>query len=228
MRKPSMRAKWRSSISAYRSVLKNVLDTADIVRDGDVSTARRMLFPETLDPIAADRRDIVGQQQPTSVEPVACGWTKVASHPCSRILTPAPPNVADYPLIAFLKLSLLVLKDSVDAPLRECWLAFPRCQDGQRQLNHGLGLLLYEVVGRLRIRNVITLQVGSESFAPQNQSLPAYSFRNERQALRGGRVPSLHRSFKRLLVVHCDKEFVYIFGKRMQLCLAAHHLDFTG
>ena len=29
-----MRAKWRSSLSAYRSVLENVLDTADIVRDG--------------------------------------------------------------------------------------------------------------------------------------------------------------------------------------------------
>src|SRR3954467_14042564 len=32
-RKPSTRAKWRSSMSAYRSVLENVLDTADIVRD---------------------------------------------------------------------------------------------------------------------------------------------------------------------------------------------------
>jgi|tagenome__1003787_1003787.scaffolds.fasta_scaffold20986322_2 hypothetical protein len=31
------RAKWRTSMSAYRSVLENVLDTADIVRDGDVS-----------------------------------------------------------------------------------------------------------------------------------------------------------------------------------------------
>ena len=37
-RKPSTRAKWRSSLSAYRSVLEHVLDTADIVRDGDVST----------------------------------------------------------------------------------------------------------------------------------------------------------------------------------------------
>jgi len=32
------RAKWRSSMSAYRTVLENVLDTADIVRDGDFST----------------------------------------------------------------------------------------------------------------------------------------------------------------------------------------------
>src|SRR3954447_14329273 len=31
------RGKWRSSLSAYKSVLQNVLDTADIVRDGDVS-----------------------------------------------------------------------------------------------------------------------------------------------------------------------------------------------
>jgi hypothetical protein len=37
-RKPSTRAKWRSSMSAYRSALENVLDTADIVRDGDLST----------------------------------------------------------------------------------------------------------------------------------------------------------------------------------------------
>ena len=36
-RKPSTRAKWRSSTSAYASVLENVLDTADIVRDGDVT-----------------------------------------------------------------------------------------------------------------------------------------------------------------------------------------------
>src|SRR5262249_37828672 len=35
--KPSTRAKWRSSTSAYGSVLKIVLDTADIVRDGDIS-----------------------------------------------------------------------------------------------------------------------------------------------------------------------------------------------
>jgi hypothetical protein len=33
-RKTTKRAKWRSSLSAYRSVLENVLDTADIVRDG--------------------------------------------------------------------------------------------------------------------------------------------------------------------------------------------------
>src|SRR4051812_3079513 len=32
------RAKWRSSLSAYRSVLQNVLDTADIVRDGDITS----------------------------------------------------------------------------------------------------------------------------------------------------------------------------------------------
>jgi len=37
-RKPSMRAKWRSSMSACRSVAQNVLDTADIVRDRDFST----------------------------------------------------------------------------------------------------------------------------------------------------------------------------------------------
>jgi len=33
-RKPTERAKWRSSTSAYGSALQNVLDTADIVRDG--------------------------------------------------------------------------------------------------------------------------------------------------------------------------------------------------
>jgi hypothetical protein len=33
-RKPSLRAKWRSSMSACSGVLKRVLDTADIVRDG--------------------------------------------------------------------------------------------------------------------------------------------------------------------------------------------------
>jgi len=32
-RKPTERAKWRSSMSAYRSVRQNVLDTADIVRE---------------------------------------------------------------------------------------------------------------------------------------------------------------------------------------------------
>jgi len=36
-RKPTKRAKWRSSTSAYASVLENVLDTADIVRDPDVT-----------------------------------------------------------------------------------------------------------------------------------------------------------------------------------------------
>ena len=36
-RKPTKRAKWRSSMSAYTSVAQNVLDTADIVRDGDFS-----------------------------------------------------------------------------------------------------------------------------------------------------------------------------------------------
>src|SRR5437763_2165515 len=34
--KPSTRAKWRSSMSTCRSVLENVLDTADIVRDRDL------------------------------------------------------------------------------------------------------------------------------------------------------------------------------------------------
>src|SRR3954471_11788468 len=37
------RAKWRSSLSAYRSVLQNVLDTADIVRDGYVSPTTSVL-----------------------------------------------------------------------------------------------------------------------------------------------------------------------------------------
>jgi hypothetical protein len=36
----STRAKWRSSLSRCSSVLENVLDTADIVRDGDVTTVR--------------------------------------------------------------------------------------------------------------------------------------------------------------------------------------------
>ena len=35
--KPSARAKWRSSMSARWSLLKNVLDSADIVRDRDLS-----------------------------------------------------------------------------------------------------------------------------------------------------------------------------------------------
>ncbi len=38
MRKPITGAKWRSSQSARRSALENVLDTADIVRDGDLPT----------------------------------------------------------------------------------------------------------------------------------------------------------------------------------------------
>src|SRR3954465_5751034 len=37
------RAKWCSSLSAYRSVLQNVLDTADIVRDRDVSPTTSVL-----------------------------------------------------------------------------------------------------------------------------------------------------------------------------------------
>src|SRR3954447_4251848 len=37
------RAKWRSSMSAYRSVLENVLDTADIVKDRDVSPTTSVL-----------------------------------------------------------------------------------------------------------------------------------------------------------------------------------------
>jgi hypothetical protein len=37
-RKPTDRAKWRSSLSAYTSVLENCLTAADIVRDGDLST----------------------------------------------------------------------------------------------------------------------------------------------------------------------------------------------
>jgi hypothetical protein len=37
----STRAKWRSSLSACRSVLRIVLDTADIVRDGDISPLKR-------------------------------------------------------------------------------------------------------------------------------------------------------------------------------------------
>ena len=41
--KPSPRAKWRSSLSAYRSVFKNVLDTADIVRDGDFSPTTNLV-----------------------------------------------------------------------------------------------------------------------------------------------------------------------------------------
>jgi len=36
-RKSATRAKWRSSMSAHRSVPDNVLDTADIVRDRDFS-----------------------------------------------------------------------------------------------------------------------------------------------------------------------------------------------
>jgi len=43
-RKPSTRAKWRSSRSACRSVAQNALDSADIVRDGDFSV--RMVFEQ--------------------------------------------------------------------------------------------------------------------------------------------------------------------------------------
>ena len=38
-RKATKRAKWRSSMSAYTSVLQNMLDTADIVRDRDITPA---------------------------------------------------------------------------------------------------------------------------------------------------------------------------------------------
>jgi hypothetical protein len=37
MRKPTTRAEWRSTQSAYRSVSQKAFDTADIVRDGDLS-----------------------------------------------------------------------------------------------------------------------------------------------------------------------------------------------
>ena len=37
-RKPTKRAKWRSSMSAYRSVAQKLVDTADIVRDRDFAT----------------------------------------------------------------------------------------------------------------------------------------------------------------------------------------------
>jgi hypothetical protein len=36
-RKPTDRAKWRSSLSECRGVRNKVLDSADIVRDGDFS-----------------------------------------------------------------------------------------------------------------------------------------------------------------------------------------------
>jgi len=36
--------KWRSFLSARRSVLEEVLDTADIVRDRDVTPTERLLL----------------------------------------------------------------------------------------------------------------------------------------------------------------------------------------
>src|SRR5215467_8757577 len=45
--KPSTRAKWRSSGSACRSVFKNMLDTADIVRDRDVTPTMQNASPES-------------------------------------------------------------------------------------------------------------------------------------------------------------------------------------
>ena len=43
-----------------------------------------------------------------------------------------PPDIADDPLIALLKFSLLILKDTVDTSLRECWPSFPCGQGGKR------------------------------------------------------------------------------------------------
>jgi hypothetical protein len=40
-RKPTDRAKWRSSLSECRGVRNKVLDSADIVRDGDFSPIMR-------------------------------------------------------------------------------------------------------------------------------------------------------------------------------------------
>src|SRR5208283_1721717 len=42
-RKPTKRAKWRSSMSADRSVVQNVLDTTDIVRDRDFSPVEQRI-----------------------------------------------------------------------------------------------------------------------------------------------------------------------------------------
>jgi len=103
--------------------------------------------------------------------------------------------------------------------------SLPCRQSGQRQLKHRLGLLVYEVEGRLRLRNIVPLQVGSESFAPQNESLPVHIFRNECNTLRRSHPPTFLGDFQRFFVAHCDKQFVYIFRKDMQLCLAAHPLD---
>jgi len=40
-----------------------------------------VLFPETLNPIGAYGRNIVGQEQPAFLEPVACSRANVTSHP---------------------------------------------------------------------------------------------------------------------------------------------------
>ena len=92
---------------------KGVLSVIAILRQ-----SMWMLFRQTLNPVASDGRNIVGEQQPALVEPFADCRTDVTAHPSSRILTPAPPNVADDSLIGLLKFLLLILEDSVDAALR--------------------------------------------------------------------------------------------------------------
>ena len=55
-RKPTTRAKWRSTMSAYRSVLENCLTAADIVRDGDVQQPRWPYFFGSARPSRSETR----------------------------------------------------------------------------------------------------------------------------------------------------------------------------
>src|SRR5215469_10395833 len=114
------------------------------------------------------------------IKPFAGSWANITSHPSSRILTPVSPDVTNDLFIVLLEFLLFTLEDAVDAALCQCRSAFPSRSSGQPQLKHRFSLLVYAVIGRLCVRHVRPLQVGSESFAPQNQNLPAHSFRNER------------------------------------------------
>ena len=42
-RKPTKRAKWRSFYECMQECAQNLVDTADIVRDGDVTTSKPLL-----------------------------------------------------------------------------------------------------------------------------------------------------------------------------------------
>jgi hypothetical protein len=71
-----------------------------------------VLFARTLNPSAADGWNVAGEEQPTSLEPFARGWTNPTTHPESRIFTPAPPDIADDLVETLLKFSRLIFEDT--------------------------------------------------------------------------------------------------------------------